>query len=80
MYNRTQCQWNMLLDQVFHWEDIAANENNRDKIFRSTFKQSRSLLMSTICTPKIGNLCFPISFKICLFEIENISLTFSSFF
>lgn len=54
MYHRTQCQWNMLLDQVFHWEDVAANENNRDRIFRSTFKQPRSLIMRTICNPTIG--------------------------
>lgn len=54
MYHRTQCQWNMLLDQVFHWEDIAANENNRDRFFKSTFKQPRSLIMRTICVPKIG--------------------------
>ncbi|KFM75604.1 LMBR1 domain-containing protein 2, partial [Stegodyphus mimosarum] len=31
MYHRTQCQWNMLLEQVFHWEDVASNEGSRDR-------------------------------------------------
>lgn len=66
MYHRTQCQWNMLLDQVFHWEDIAANENNRDRIFRSTFMQPRSLIMKTICVPKIGN-CLILNFLFNIF-------------
>lgn len=68
MYHRTQCQWNMLLDQVFHWEDIAANENNRDKIFRSTFKQPRSLIMNIICASKIGIYFSAIFFiNLCVF-------------
>ncbi|XP_054709806.1 G-protein coupled receptor-associated protein LMBRD2-like [Uloborus diversus] len=53
MYHRTQCQWGMLLEQVFHWEDIVHNENSRERIFKSTFKPQRSFLMKTICSPKI---------------------------
>lgn len=54
MYRRTQCQWNMLLEEVFHWEDIGYNENNRDRVFKSLIKTSKSFLNRTICTPKIG--------------------------
>lgn len=68
MYHRTQCQWNMLLEQVFHWEDIAANENNRDRIFRSTFKQSRPFLINM---PKIGTFDLFESFKINVYIFQK---------
>ncbi|GFY47485.1 g-protein coupled receptor-associated protein LMBRD2 [Trichonephila inaurata madagascariensis] len=53
MYRRTQCQWNMLLEQVFHWEDIVANESNREKIFKTSLKPTRIPLFKSIRTPKI---------------------------
>ncbi|CAL1294543.1 unnamed protein product [Larinioides sclopetarius] len=53
MYRRTQCQWNMLLEQVFHWEDVVANESNREKIFKTSVKTTKSPFLKFIQTPKI---------------------------
>ncbi|GBM95623.1 LMBR1 domain-containing protein 2, partial [Araneus ventricosus] len=53
MYRRTQCQWNMLLEQVFHWEDVLANETNREKIFKTSVKTTKSPFLKFIQTPKI---------------------------
>ncbi|KAG8202034.1 hypothetical protein JTE90_010403 [Oedothorax gibbosus] len=53
MFRRTQCQWNMLLEEVFHWEDVAHNESNRDRVFKSLVKTSKPFLRRKICTPKM---------------------------
>ncbi|GIY49316.1 hypothetical protein CDAR_283671 [Caerostris darwini] len=53
MYRRTQCQWNMLLEHVFHWEDVVSNENNREQIFKTSVKQSKAYLLKLLQSPKI---------------------------
>ncbi|CAI9728580.1 Hypothetical predicted protein [Octopus vulgaris] len=34
IYQRTQCQWNMLMEKVFALEDVANNESNPERIFK----------------------------------------------
>ncbi|XP_023240125.1 LMBR1 domain-containing protein 2-like [Centruroides sculpturatus] len=53
-YRRTQCQWNMLVEHSFEWEDIVRNEMNHDHLFKSTFMPRRSSFVRALLTPKIG--------------------------
>lgn len=52
-YKRTQCQWNMLVEHSFEWEDIVRNEMNHDHLFKSTFMPQRSSFVRALFTPKL---------------------------
>ncbi|XP_076364879.1 G-protein coupled receptor-associated protein LMBRD2 [Tachypleus tridentatus] len=52
-YYRTQCQWNMLIEETFDWEDVARNEINPERTFKPTFMPQRSSLLRALYTPTV---------------------------
>jgi len=59
MHHRTQCQWNILINQAIEWEDVAKNEISTSRIYRSTINSRNSLsplasiVRDSIYTPKV---------------------------
>ncbi|XP_049844967.1 LMBR1 domain-containing protein 2 homolog isoform X1 [Schistocerca gregaria] len=52
-YHRTETQWTILVEKIFELEDIAYNQENRDHVFRPTFRPVRPALLNLIYTPTI---------------------------
>ncbi|GAB1603134.1 LMBR1 domain-containing protein 2-like [Argonauta hians] len=54
IYQRTQCQWNMLMEKVFALEDVANNEVNTDHVFKH-YSSSNSVtgIARKFYTPKV---------------------------
>lgn len=50
---RTETQWNILVDKIFECEDNLKNQISRDKRFKRTFTKESSQLFDYICTPVV---------------------------
>lgn len=55
-HNRTQVQWQILLDQAFHLEDVAKNETSSSRQFVHSFAPTEPANWFTryIYTPTVG--------------------------
>ncbi|XP_034951262.1 LMBR1 domain-containing protein 2 homolog isoform X2 [Chelonus insularis] len=50
---RTETQWGILVEEIFHLEDIAKNQMNIERKFNSSFPVNRSLFMRFVYNPTI---------------------------
>lgn len=54
IYQRTHCQWNMLMEKVFALEEVADNESNPDREFKHySSTDSVRVLLSKVYTPTV---------------------------
>jgi hypothetical protein len=53
-HHRTHAQWNMLMERAFRLEDLAANENNLDHVFKRSFDKADNGFLRKIFTPTVG--------------------------
>lgn len=51
---RTETQWNILVDEIFDLEDTLKNMNTNDKQFKSTFQKSKNNVIRFFYNSKIG--------------------------
>ncbi len=70
-HNRTQVQWQILLDEVFHLEDVAKNETSSTHQFLHSFPSAEppGWISKYLYTPTVGKKTFVNTFK--LFWGEN---------
>ena len=54
-YQRTQCQWRVLVDKAFDLEDVALNEANTKHVFVRSFG-SYSGKCKAVYSPVVGKL------------------------
>lgn len=50
---RTHWQWNMLVENALYWEDVAKNEGNADRRFRSSALTEKSAIETLFCSPRV---------------------------
>lgn len=70
---RTQTQWGLLLEEVLHLEDVAANQRSREHRFKPSFSRTRSAVARLLYTPAIGTIQL-LNFK--LIHITSLILNF----
>lgn len=63
---RTETQWNILVEKIFDLEDIHKNQASRDRRFKHTFQKQRSTFMKVFYNPTIG--------KYSLKDLEDVDL------
>lgn len=51
---RTETQWNILVEKIFTLEDTLKNINSRDRTFKYTFNRRRQLINRILFTPTVG--------------------------
>ena len=52
-YQRTQCQWNLLTEEAIELEDVAVNEVNIQRSFRSSLHKYDGIFKRCY-TPAVG--------------------------
>lgn len=50
---RTETQWNILVEKIFHLEDVMRNQVSRDRHFKHTFQVERNSFMKILYNPTI---------------------------
>ncbi|CAG5103767.1 Similar to GA20843: LMBR1 domain-containing protein 2 homolog (Drosophila pseudoobscura pseudoobscura) [Cotesia congregata] len=50
---RTETQWGILVEQIFHLEDISKNQTNHDRRFKSSFPTIRPFFIRLIYNPTL---------------------------
>lgn len=53
---RTETQWNLLVEKVFVLEDTLKNLSSRDRIFKSTFEKPRGFFRRYFYTSMLGSI------------------------
>lgn len=56
MLQRTETQWNILMEKIFHLEDVVTNLRSLDHRFKPTFVKPKNPVVRVIYNPVIG-LC-----------------------
>lgn len=51
---RTETQWNILVERIFSLEDIMKNLNSRDRMFKHTFDNPRNKFIRFLYNSTVG--------------------------
>lgn len=51
---RTETQWNILIDQIFHLEDVMANMRSNERRFKPSFVKQKNPFTRIFYNPVIG--------------------------
>jgi hypothetical protein len=53
---RTETQWNLLVEKIFDLEDTLKNQISRDKRFKRTFQKQRTIFRRFLYVPIVGTV------------------------